>query len=53
MREIFKIQHNTPMVMAWDQGARVGMRWWEQVGIDLMGGWEAASVTEEGDGGEE
>ena len=33
MREIFKIQHNTPMVMAWDQGARVGMWWWEQVGI--------------------
>ena len=36
--EIFKIQPNTPMLVAWAPGARVGMRWWEQVEIDLVRG---------------
>ena len=31
-------------------GARLGMRWWEQVVIDLAGEREAAVATEEGDG---
>ena len=34
-------------------GARVGMRWWEQAGIDLAGAREAAAATAEGDRGEE
>ena len=41
------------MVVAWDPGARVGIRWWEQVGIGLVGGPEAAVETVEWDGGEE
>ena len=41
------------MVVAWDPGARVGMRWWEQVGIELVGWREVAVETMEGDGGEE
>ena len=42
------------MVVAWAPGERVGMQWWEQVGIDLTGGQEAASetATVEGDSGE-
>ena len=34
-------------------GARLGMRWWEQAGIDLAGAQEVADAAEEGDGGEE
>ena len=34
-------------------GVRVGMWWWEQVGIDLAGGQEAAAAISEGDGREE
>ena len=26
------------MLVAWDPGARLGMQWWEQVGIDMLGG---------------
>ena len=33
-------------------GAQVGLRWWEQVGIDLAGAQEAKAATAEGDGGE-
>ena len=40
------------MVVACDPGERLGMWWWEQVGIDLVGGQEAAVETVEGDGGE-
>ena len=47
LRERFKIQPNTPMLVAWAPGAQLGMRWWEKVGIDLTGG--AVSVI--GDGG--
>ena len=38
-----------------DTGARVGVQWWEQVGIDLVGARKAAAVTAtaEGDRGEE
>ena len=32
-------------------GALVGMRWWEQVGIDLAGAREAAAAAKEGDEG--
>ena len=53
LREIFKIQPNTPMVVACDPGAQLGMWWWEQVGIDLVGGREASVEMVEGDGGEE
>ena len=36
-----------------DPGARVGMQWWEQKGIDLSGEREAAvAVAEEGEGEE-
>ena len=41
------------MVVAYDPGARLGMWWWEQVGIDLVGGREASVETVEGGGGEE
>ena len=34
-------------------GARVGMQWQEQAGIELAGVREAAAATAEGDGGEE
>ena len=34
-------------------GAKVGMRWWEQVGIDLTGARGAAEAKAEGDGWEE
>ena len=34
-------------------GARSGIRWWEQVGIDLEGAREAAAAMVEGEGGEE
>ena len=34
-------------------GVQVGMRQWEQAGIDLAGAQEAAEATGEGDGGEE
>ena len=34
-------------------GVRVGMRWWEQVVIDLTGAQEAAVTTAERDRGEE
>ena len=33
--------------------ARVGMRWWEQVGIELAGAREVEAATVEGEGGEE
>ena len=33
-------------------GARVGMRWWEQAGIDLEGAREAAEAAAEWDEGE-
>ena len=36
-----------------DPGERVGMRWWEQEGIDLEGAWEAALVVDEEEEGEE
>ena len=29
------------------RGARVGMRWWEQAGIDLAGARETAAVAAE------
>ena len=32
-------------------GSRVGMRWWEQAGLDLVGAQEAAAAAAEGDGG--
>ena len=32
-------------------GARVGMRWWEQAGLDLAGAREAAATATEGDEG--
>ena len=35
------------MLVAWDPGARLVMQWWEQVGIDLVGGLGSGS----GDGG--
>ena len=35
------------MVVEWDPGTRVGMRWWEQMRIDLVGGAGSGS----GDGG--
>ena len=41
------------MVVACDPGAQLGMWWWEQVGIDLVGGQEAAVETVEGGSGEE
>ena len=34
-------------------GVRVGMRWREQVGIELSGSLEAAAVTTDRGGGEE
>ena len=34
-------------------GAWVGMRWWEQAGINITGAREAAAVAAEKDGGEE
>ena len=34
-------------------GVRVGMRWWEQVGIDLEGERETAEAEADGDGIEE
>ena len=34
-------------------GEWVGMRWWEQVVIDLAGAQEAEAATAEGDGGED
>ena len=34
-------------------GEQVGMRWWQQVGIDLEGDRESAAATAEGDEGEE
>ena len=34
-------------------GSQVGMRWWEQAGINLVGAREAAVAAEERDGGEE
>ena len=36
-----------------DHGARVGVRWWEEEGIDLVGTQEAAAAVEEEEGGEE
>ena len=36
-----------------DPGAWVGMRWWEQAGIDLAGAQEAAAAVAEEEGGEE
>ena len=32
-------------------GAQVGMRWWEQVVIDLAGAQEAAAAAKEGNEG--
>ena len=26
------------MVVEWDPGTQLGMHWWEQMGIDLVGG---------------
>ena len=40
------------MVVACDPGAQLGMWWWEQVGIDLVGGREASVEMVEGDRGE-
>ena len=34
-------------------GAIVGMWWWEQAGIGLVGSWEVAVATSEGGRGEE
>ena len=36
-----------------DHRARVGMRWWEQEGIDLSGAREAAVAVAEEEGGDE
>ena len=32
-------------------GTQVGMRWWEQVSIDMAGSLEAAEAAKEGDEG--
>ena len=34
-------------------GARVGMRWWEQAGLNLVGAREVVEAAAERDGGEE
>ena len=39
------------MLVTWAPGERLWMWWWEQVGIDLVGGREAAVDKMEGDGG--
>ena len=43
--EIFEGSERVP-------GAQVGMRWWEQVELDIVGTREVAASTAEGDGGE-
>ena len=41
------------MLVTWAPGERVGMWWWEQVVMDLVGGREVAVETMERGGGEE
>ena len=37
----------------WEPGAWMGMWWWDQAGINLVGAREAAAAVVEKDGGEE